>query len=332
MSLREVCCLACVLWGAAPLAAQTPFGRVERLAPEFDALIAPEAAIEKLADGFDWSEGPVWDRAHQRLLFSDIPPNRVMQWREGQGVSLFLHPSGYTGDKPRAGEPGSNGLLFDEQGRLILCQHGDRRIVRIEPDGSWTTLVDRFEGKRLNSPNDAAISSRGDLYFTDPPYGLEGNNADPAKELPFNGVYRQSADGRLTLLSREISFPNGIALSPDEKTLYVACSDPKRAVWYAFDVQPDGQVGKPRVLFDATAWVGQRKGLPDGMKVDSAGNLFATGPGGVLVLTPQGRHLGTIDPGEATANCGWGDDGSTLYMTSDMNLCRIRTKTKGPGW
>lgn len=313
--------------------APKPFGRIERLAPEFDALIAPEASIEKLADGFDWSEGPVWDRQNRRLLFSDIPPNRIMQWRDGDGVSLFLHPSGYTGSKRRGGEPGSNGLLFDAQGRLVLCQHGDRRIVRVEPDGSWTTLVDRYEGKRLNSPNDATFSRRGDLYFTDPPYGLEGNNDDPAKELPFNGVYRLSPDGKLTLLTREITFPNGIALSPDEKILYVACSDPKRAVWYAFDVADDGNVSHPRVLFDATAWVGpEKKGLPDGMKVDRQGNLFATGPGGVHVFTPQGRHLGNIDPGEATANCGWGDDGATLYMTSDMNLCRIRTKTKGLGW
>ena len=200
--------------------------------------------VERIAEGFDWSEGPVWDRRGGFLLFSDVPRNTVFKWQQGKGVNVFLKPSGYTGTTPRGGEPGSNGLLMDSQGRLILCQHGDRRVARLEAGGTFTTLADRYNGKRFNSPNDGVFKSNGDLYFTDPPYGLIGLNADPAKELDFNGVYRLSAsDGKVTLLTREMTFPNGIAFSPDEKTLYVANSDPKKAIWMAFPVQDDGTLG-----------------------------------------------------------------------------------------
>lgn len=313
-------------------------GKIERLDPRFDKLIPSGAAIEVLAEGFDWAEGPAWNRKEAFLLFSDIPPNRVMKWKKGEPVSRFLHPSGYTGTKLRGGEPGSNGLHFDPQGRLVLLQHGDRRVARLEEDGTFVTLADRYDGKRFNSPNDGAFKRNGDFYFTDPPYGLEGNIMDPAKELPFQGVYRlapgsgEPGKGKVTLLTKEMSRPNGLAFSPDEKTLYVANSDPERAVWMAFDVLADGTLGKGRVFFDATASVGKLKGLPDGLKVDQTGHLFATGPGGVLVLAADGTHLGTLATGEATANCGWGDDGTTLYITADMYLCRLRTSTKGAGW
>ena len=313
-------------------------GTIERHDPRFDKLVPPGAAIEILAEGFDWSEGPAWNRREGYLLFSDIPPNKVMKWKAGETVATFLHPSGYTGSKPRGGEPGSNGLHFDPQGRLVLLQPGDRRVARLEADGTFVTLADRYDGKRFNSPNDGAFKSNGDFYFTDPPYGLEGNVDDPAKELPFQGVYRlspgsgQPGQGQVTLLTKDMTRPNGLAFSADEKTLYVANSDPKRAVWMAFEVAPDGLLGKGRVLFDSTKWVGQKKGLPDGMKVDRMGNLFATGPGGVLVFSPDGTHLGTLATGEATANCGWGDDGKTLYITADMYLCRVRTATQGAGW
>ena len=309
-----------------------PIGTIERLDPRFDALIPTGAALERLADGFEWAEGPLWIAKDQVLLFSDIPRNSVMSWSDSAGIKLFLKPSGYTGNAPRGGEPGSNGLLLDSQARLVLCQHGDRGVARWDPVAGFTILADRFQGKRLNSPNDGVFKSNGDLYFTDPPYGLEGNNADKAKELDFNGVYRLSKEGQLTLLTKEMSFPNGIAFSPDEKTLYVANSDPKRAIWMAFDVKDDGTLGTGREFYDATRWVGMRKGLPDGMKVDAAGNLFATGPGGVLVFTAKGELLGRIDPGEATANCGFGGDGSTLFLTADMYLCRIKTATKGRGF
>jgi gluconolactonase len=306
-------------------------GSIERNDPRFDRLVPRDAVIEKLADGFDWSEGPVWDKRRGFLLFSDVPRNTVFRWKEGEGVGVFLKPSGYTGADPRGGEPGSNGLNMDRQGRLILCQHGDRRVARLE-GGKFVTLADRYEGKRFNSPNDSAYKTNGDLYFTDPPYGLEGKNDDPKKELPFNGVYRLAPDGTVTLLTREMTFPNGIAFAPDEKTLYVANSDPNRAIWMAFNVKDDGTLGAGRVFADTTAWVKARKGLPDGMKVDRAGNLFATGPGGVLVYAPDGSHLGTFATGEATANCGWGEDGSTLFITADMYLCRVRLSTKGPGF
>ena len=305
------------------------FGSIERLDPDLDRLIPPNAVLEKLAEGYDWSEGPAWDKKNGYLLFSDVPMNTVFKFKPGSTVSVFLKPSGYTGTTPRNGEPGSNGLVFDPQGRLVLCQHGDRRVARLEADGTFKTLADRFEGKRFNSPNDAAYKSNGDLYFTDPPYGLLGDQHEIGKELDFNGVYRLSKDGKLSLLTKEMTFPNGIAFSPDEKTLYVANSDPKLAIWKAFPVREDGSLGPGRVFKDVTELGKKRKGLPDGMKVDSQGNLFASGPGGILVIDSEGNHLGTILTGEATANCGWGGDGSTLYITADMYLARIKLKTKG---
>jgi gluconolactonase len=308
-------------------------GTIERLDPRFDALVPKDARVERIAEGFDWSEGPLWDRSRKVLLFSDVPMNTVFQWQEGKGVSVFLKPSGYTGTVPRGGEPGSNGLNMDQEGRLILCQHGDRRVARLEADKTFKSLADRYMGKRLNSPNDSVYKANGDLYFTDPPYGLLKKNDDPDKELDFNGVYRVSAsDGSLTLLTKEMTFPNGIALSPDEKTLYVANSDPTKAIWMAFPVQADGTIGAGKLFADVTSSTSTKKGLPDGMKVDAAGNLFATGPGGVLVFAPDGTHLGTFSTGEATANCGWGEDGSVLFITADMYIGRVKLTTKGKGF
>lgn len=320
--------------GSAPMASYRTLGSIERLDPRLDAILPPDAKIEVLAEGFEWTEGPVWVPRGKFVLFSDIPRNVVHKWKEGEGVGVYLNPAGYTGNLPRGGETGSNGLLLDLQGRLVLCQHGDRRVARMEapvtnPQARYFTLADKYQGKRFNSPNDACYDSRGGLYFTDPPYGLEKVMDDPTKELDFQGVYRLGPMMDLTLLTREMSRPNGVALSPDEKTLYVANSDPKRAVWMAFPVNPGGTIGTGRLFFDATKWVGQRKGLPDGLKVDVSGNLFATGPGGVLVFAPDGTHLGTILTGEATANCAFGDDGRTLYITADMYLLRVRTSTKG---
>ena len=313
---------------AMPAITYPPMGRLERLDPHFDALIAPDAKIERLAEGYDWSEGPVWIRDGGHLLFSDVPKNTVYKWKDGDGAKAFLQPSGYTGARVRGGEPGSNGLTVDSQGRLVLCQHGDRRVARLE-NGQFKVLAEFYQLRRFNSPNDIVFKSNGDFYFTDPPYGLEKLNNDPDKELAFNGVYRVKPNGDITLLVQHLTFPNGIAFSPDEKVLYVAISDPNRPVIMAFDVQPDGTVANERVFFDAKHLMSGRKGLPDGLKVDVMGNVFATGPGGVLVISPTGAHLGTINTGEATANCGWGDDGSVLYITADMYLCRIQTKTKG---
>jgi gluconolactonase len=308
------------------------FGQVERLDPELDKLIPAEAKLEKLAGGFEWAEGPVWEPRSQTLLFSDVPRNVVFQWKEAVGTRDYLYPSGYTGTAPRGGEPGSNGLTLDPQGRLVLCEHGDRRVARLEGNGRKTTLAQYYLDRRFNSPNDLVYKSNGDLYFTDPPYGLEGGDKDPKKELVFSGVYLLRRDGEVALLTSELGFPNGIAISPDEKTLYVAVSDSNKPVIMAFPLRENGTTGKGRVFFDAKPLMAGRKGLPDGLKVDALGNLFATGPGGVLVITPEGKHLGTINPGEATANCAWGGDGSMLYLTADMYLCRIQTNTKGKGF
>jgi gluconolactonase len=307
-------------------------GRIVRLDPRFDQLLAADARLEVVSCCFDWSEGPAWDRKGGFLLFSDIPRNSVMKWKEGEGVSLFLKPSGYTGAVPYGKEPGSNGLLIDPQGRLLSAEHGDRRISILYPDGGKRTLADNYQGKRLNSPNDLALHSSGNVYFTDPPYGLPDNVNDRRKDLDFQGVYRVTPGGEVTLLTGEMTRPNGIAFSPDEKTLYVAQSDPKKAIWMAFPMKADGTIGPGRVFADVTNMVGKMKGLPDGLKVDRAGNLWATGPGGVLIFAPDGTALGRIETGEATANCAWGNDGSTLYITTDMYLTRIKTKTKGAGW
>lgn len=318
---------------AALVAADKPsypsFGNIVRKDARLDKIVPRDAHMEQLAEGFDWAEGPVWIKDGGYLLFSDIPRNSVIKWKEGEGVSLFMKPSGYTGVVDYMPEPGSNGLTVDAQGRVIFCEHGDRRVSRLEKDGGKKTLVDSYQGKRLNSPNDAAYKSNGDLYFTDPPYGLPKNFDDPRRELDFCGVYRLSQNGELTLLTRDMTRPNGIAFSPDEKTLYVAQSDPAAAVWMAFDVKDDGTLGKGRVFFDSTAWAkAGQKGLPDGMRVDKAGNLFATGPGGLHIFASDGTHLGTFETGQATGNCAWGDDGSSLYILADMYLVRIRLNTQ----
>lgn len=308
--------------------------QIERLDPALDALVPPDAALERLAGGLEWAEGPAWRRSGGYLVFSDIPRNTVYQWEEGKGLSVFLRPAGYIGGDPPGLELGTNGLVFDAQDRLVMADHGNRQIARLdESDFTRTTLADRFEGKRLNSPNDLVIHSSGDIYFTDPPYGLRDLDRSPSRELDFNGVYRLSGAGALTLVTRDLSYPNGIALSPDERTLYVAVSDRDNPVWMAYDVAPSGEVSGGRVLFDASALIREgRSGVPDGMTVDRHGNLFATGPGGVLVISPDGRHLGTILTGRATSNATFGDDGSSLYITADMDLMRIRVTTKGLGF
>ena len=342
VSLALVCGVVCsttvlTVPATAPQSPQTmpqTSMRVDRLDPALDRLIAPDAKIEILAEGYDWSEGPVWVKDGGFLLFSDVPQNVIYRWKQGEGVRKYLEPSGYTGSAPRTGEVGSNGLTLDASGRLVICQHGDRRVARMDapigaPQPKFATLADRYEGKRFNSPNDAVFHSNGDLYFTDPPYGMPKQFEDPDRELPYQGVFRRSRDGRVTLLTRDMTRPNGLAFSPDEKRLYVAQSDPAAAIWRVFDMKPDGTLGEGRVLFDSTGMVKTLKGLPDGLKVDADGNLFATGPGGVLVLSPEGKHLGTILTGQATSNCAFGEDGRTLFMTADSYLMRVPLRTRG---
>jgi gluconolactonase len=324
-------------------------GRIERLDPQLDELVAADATIEVLGEGYFWSEGPVWVKEGGFLLFSDIPNNAVMKYKDGEGVTLFLKPSGYTGDKRPGGrlgpnqvdELGSNGLLVDREGRLLLCQHGDRCVARLDadltgaakPQAKFTVLADRWDGKRFDSPNDLVLHSNGAIYFTDPPYGLEKGGDVREREIDFSGVYRLAPDGQVTLVTRAMTKPNGLAFSPDEKLLYIGQSDGAAPVIRAFPVNNDGTLGEPDVFFDATAQArAGKRGAPDGMKVDMHGNVFATGPGGVLLISPEGKHLGTISSGDLISNCAFGDDGSTLYMTSNTFLCRVRLKTKGVGF
>ena len=313
-----------------PPAAEAPkaasAGSIDRLDPALDALVPKDATIEKLAGGFTFIEGPLW-RPSKGLWFSDVVGNVVRQWSPDGQVTEILRPGGYDGNAlPAGGFVGPNGMTSDKDGAVLICQHGNRRIARRDQDGKLTTLVDRFEGKKLNSPNDLVHRSDGSLYFTDPPYGLPKQDDDPAKELKFNGVYRL-ADGKLQLLVNDMTRPNGIALSPDEKTLYVANSDEKKKLWMWYDVAADGSVSGGRVFADVTTETAD--GLPDGMKVDQQGNVYATGPGGVWIFSPAGKHLGTIKPTEVPANCGWGDDGKTLYMTARTGLYRIKLAASG---
>lgn len=309
-------------------------GEIVRLDPRLDALIPKDAKIEVVASGFDWTEGPLWvpDAEGGKLLFSDIPKNSIFEWRLGKGVQLYMKPSGYTGLGQYSKEPGSNGLLLDAKGRLVCCEHGDRRLSVLTKNGGKMTLADRYQGKRFNSPNDGTLKSNGDIYFTDPPYGLPELEKDESRETDWFGVYRVTPSGEVTLLTKEMTRPNGIAFSPDEKTLYVAQSDPQAAVWKAFPVKEDGTLGASNVFYDATKDVGKLPGLPDGMDVDVQGNLFATGPGGVCIFTPKGELLGRLSTGQNTSNVAWGDDGTTLYYTADMYICRTGTATKGKGW
>jgi gluconolactonase len=321
-----------LLFLSAPTWAETVSAKIVSLDPRFEQVVPKDTVLEKIADGFTWVEGPVWDKKEQALLFSDIPANTVYRWKEGQAAKPFLKPSGYSGPTPFAGkELGSNGLTFDGNGRLVLCKHGDRQIARLEEDGTFTVLADRYHGHRINSPNDLVFKSNGDLYFTDPPFGLPKAFDDPDK-APVQGVYRVSRDGRLTLLIADIKAPNGIAFSPDERTLYVSDVDPKRAAWLAYDVKPDGTVANGRVFFDATRWRKDPFFGPDGFKVDQSGNLFGARPGGLSVFSPDGTHLGDIETGLPTSNVAWGEGGSTLFVTGGSSVYRIRLATKGPGY
>lgn len=309
----------------APYAA---FGEIERLDPALDELIPPDAVLELLAEGFVWAEGPVWV-PDGYLLFSDIPPNSIYRWNESDGISLFMRPSGYDGRRTDIPEPGSNGLALDLEGRLLLAEHGNRRIARLtsldRPNGDKETIADRHAGSRFNSPNDLVVARNGDIYFTDPPYGLAGQVNDPEKELDFQGVYliRQGSN-EVVLLAKQ-SRPNGIGLSPDQTTLYVANSDVGAPYIYAYDIDDDGTLGARQIFFDAGPLMASgRRGVPDGMTVDSAGNLWATGPGGVLIIDADGKHLGSLLTGQATANCTFDSTGSALFITADSLLGRLR--------
>ncbi len=305
----------------------TDTGEITRADAGLDRIVGGSPRIEKLAGGFGFTEGPIWIAAGH-LLFSDLPRNTIYRWDPAGSVSVFRTPSGYDGaDAPEGAFVGSNGLTLDRQGRLILCEHGNRRLTRLEPDGSLTVLADRYEGKRLNSPNDVVAASDGSIYFTDPPYGLARQDQDPAKELSFNGIFRLR-DGRLTTLYDELTRPNGLAFSPDGKALYVSNSDTRRRIWMRFDVDGTGGLANGSVFHDVTSE--PASGNPDGLKVDREGNLYCTGPGGIWIFSPEGRRLGTIHFPEIPANCHWGDeDARTLYVTARTGLYRIRLNIAG---
>lgn len=292
-------------------------------------LIDPKTPFHIMAQGFAWTEGPLWLEEQQSLIFTDIPNNSIFRIDAKGELSLYLKPSGYTADIPRGGEVGANGLTLDPQGRLVICQHGDRRMARMDspleqPQSKFVTLVDNFQGKRLNSPNDVVFDKAGNMYFTDPPYGLEFNMDDPKKELDFQGLFCLKTSGELVLLD-SISRPNGLAFSPDEQYLYVANSDPEQAVWFRYEVKADGLIHNRTLFFDVTEHVGKPgfKGLPDGMKIHSSGTIFATGPGGVWVFDPSGKVLARLRTGEATSNCAFSTDEKTFFMTADDYVLKI---------
>ena len=309
---------------------KTKIGSLEFLDPRMEDLIDKNAKIELLAEGFDWAEGPVWVDRLNGVLFSDVPNNKVYMWNEKKGLSIFIEPSGMTNYSPTNKSDGSNGLALDKNGNLILCQHGDRTIARLKKwnfkNPSFDIIVEKYEGKRLNSPNDLVFDKSGSIYFTDPPYGLKIQDDDPLKELNFNGIYRWSESKGIELLSKSMKRPNGIILSEDEKTVYVGNSDKDNNVIIAFDNNKNGLVNE-RVFFDGNKLSKNRVGLFDGLKLHSSGIIFTTGPGGVLLLDSKGKHLGTIMPGKATANCAFDSDESYLYLTSDNVLARIKLKS-----
>jgi gluconolactonase len=306
---------------------ETPAGAgvIVRLDRRLDALVPHDAAIEKVADGFVFLEGPVWRSADSRLFYSDLRGNAIYQWTAADGVRDHSKPF-FAGDGTGLRGVGPNGIALDAEGRLLACVYGSRSVIRIEKDGTRTTLADRYQGKRLNSPNDLVVAGDGTVYFTDPSFGLEGTDNSPLREQTVNGVYRIRPDGEVTLLTGEQERPNGLVLSPDERTLYVANSGGTVTGWYAYDLGPSGLSNK-RVFHDITGVQGE--GGADGMKVDLAGNVYATGPGGVWILAPDGTHLGTIRPPEALTNVGWGEDGRTMYITGRTALYRIRLSARG---
>ena len=302
--------------------------QIARLDPALDQIVPRDAVVEKLAEGFQFTEGPVWVRDGGYLLFSDPNANTIYAWTPDGELSVFRAKSGYRGvDIAEYGQPGSNGLTLDGEGRLTINAHGNRRVTRLEKTGALTVLADRYQGKRLNSPNDLVYRSDGALYFTDPPFGLPKFFDDQRKELPFSGVFCLIG-GELKLVATDLAGPNGIAFSPDERYLYVSNWDAQKKVVMRYEVRPDGNLANGRVFFDMTGAPGED--ALDGMKVDQGGNLYVSGPGGAWILSPEGKHLGTLGGPEHPHNMAWGDaDGRTLYLTAQTGLYRIRLSIPG---
>ena len=306
-------------------------GTIERIDPALDSIIDADATAEIIAEGFVWSEGTLWIEKENMLLFSDVPTNTIYKWTETKGKEVYLTPSGYTDTIKRGGETGSNGLLLDANGNLVLCQHGNRQMARMDapinqPAPKFITLADKYQGKRLSSPNDAVYNSAGELFFTDPPYGLESqSDHDPKKELPFNGVYKVKTNGEVILLVDSIPRPNGIAFLPSEQQLIVASSDGKNPNWFIYDVQGDS-LTNGRLFYNNIVAAKGQPGLPDGLKVDKNGNVFATGPGGIWIFNKEGKVLGKLKLGHPTSNCALSPDEKTLYISNHMQVLRFKMR------
>jgi gluconolactonase len=305
-------------------------GTLERLDPALDSIISPGARAEIIEDGFVWSEGPLWVESQKMLLVSDVKKNIVYKWTEKKGKEVYLNPSGYTSTVSRGGEMGSNGLTIDNNGNLVLCQHGDRQVGRMDarldkPEAKYVALANNYNGKKFNSPNDLVFNGENELFFTDPPYGLEKQIDDPKKEIPFQGVYKVKTNGEVILLLDSLTRPNGIAFLPGEKQVIIANSDPAKPNWYIYDVKGDS-LTNGRIFYSAVGYNELSKGLPDGMKVDKNGNVFAAGPGGFYFFSSSGKLLGMLKLPDASSNCSLSTDQKTLYMTNDMHVLRLKMR------
>lgn len=306
-------------------------GVIERYDSAINKIISHNAKAEIIAEGFKWSEGPLWVQKQNMLLFSDVPQNTIYQWTPQKGKEVYLKPSGYTSTVERGGEMGSNGLLLDKEGHLVMCQHGDRRMARMDapvdqPQPNFVTLADNYQGKRISSPNDATYNSKGELFFTDPPYGLPGRgDNDPAKETKFNGVYKVKKNGEVVLLIDSLSRPNGIAFFPGEKKMLVANSDPRKPNWYIYDVKGD-QLINGKIFYSAAGYDRKLQGLPDGLKIDKKGNVYAAGPGGIYFFNNSGKLLGMLKVPEATSNVALSADEKTIYITNNMQVLRLQMR------
>jgi len=305
-------------------------GNIERIDPSLDSIIAPGSKVEIIADGFKWTEGPLWIADKNMLLFSDVFANKVFKWTTEKGAEAYLNPSGYTGEKAREAELGSNGLLLNKEGKLVLCQHGNRQVAMMDADLAdprpvYKSIAASYENKKLNSPNDATYNTTGELFFTDPPYGLEKNMADPLKEISFQGVYKVTPAGQIALLCDSITRPNGIAFFPGDSSLLVANSDSTKPYWYYFDIK-NGAFANGKIFYNATAALNQGKGLPDGLKIDKQGNVFASGPGGVFIFNRQAKLLGKISLPVAASNCAFSLDQKTLFITATNYVLKLQMR------
>jgi gluconolactonase len=315
---------------SAPVVSETP-RHISILDAEGLNLLDSTSTIEVIAEGYKWAEGPVYVSDSDYLLFSDVPANRIYKWKQGNGASLYLEPSGYTGTIPKEKEPGSNGLVIDKKGRLVLCQQGNRQIGRMKsslnaPKADFEIIVSSYQGKKFNSPNDAVYAANGNLYFTDPPYGLEKGIKDSSKEIPFQGIYLVKPGGKALLFTDKVSYPNGIALSPDNKILYISNSDNDNKEWTKFELNAEGMISKQSVFYHVSAEEGKLPGSPDGMKVNAKGYIFASGPGGIWVFNPAGKVLARIYTGEPTSNCFIDQVHNMLYMTCKSFVMRLKLK------